>query len=84
MEILWKSYGVPLEHHADNTGSTGYQEAFIRLSGSLRVRARPVVCLHTIGFPALLRGFHPGLINLRLTWVARMLVCLQHGFQAVA
>jgi len=33
MEILWNSYGVPLEHHADNTGSTGYQEAFIRLSG---------------------------------------------------
>ena len=84
MEYLWRSYGVPLEHHADNTGSTGYQEAFIRLSGSLRVRARSVICRHPIGFPALLRGFHPGVINLRLTLVARMFVRLQHGFQAVA
>jgi hypothetical protein len=24
MEYLWKPYGVPMEHHADNTGSTGY------------------------------------------------------------
>ena len=84
MEILWNPYGVPMEHHADNTGSRGYQEAFIRLSGSLRVGARPVVCLHTIGFPALLRGFHPDAIDLCLTLVARMLVSLQHGFQAVA
>ena len=84
MDILWKSYGEPMEHHANNTGSTGYQEAFIRLSGGLRVRARPVVCMHTIGFPALLRGLHPGIIHLCLTLIARMFVRLQHGFQAVA
>jgi hypothetical protein len=38
-----------MEHHADNTGSIGHHEAFIRLSGGSRIRVRPVFCLQTIG-----------------------------------
>ena len=89
MEFLWKSYGVPTEQHADNTGSTGCQAAIHWLEGpgcelldyeaGRAPSARP-----TFHRPVLLRGFYPGVIDLRLTLVIRMLVGLQHGFQAVA
>ena len=41
MDILWKSFGNPMEQHRDNAGASGSQRTSITLSGSVRVQARP-------------------------------------------
>ena len=73
--------GNPIEYPSkllwNITGATPEQQAINTLASGLvrpALRASRRYCA----------GFHPGVIDLRLTLVARMLVRLQHGFQAVA
>jgi hypothetical protein len=41
MEILWSTYGSPMEQHADNRRATRYQRAIITPSTRLNNRAYP-------------------------------------------
>ena len=40
MEVLWSTYGIPMEQHGSNTGASGSQHAINRLVAGLLCRCR--------------------------------------------
>ena len=59
MELLWSTYGIPMEQHGSNTGASGSQHAISRLVAGLlcrrRTRTEWLVFAERPGVPALPR-----------------------------